>query len=101
MDYRIEFRLLGTGIHTGGVIASVPSLNAERSLHRESGQYRQNTERSSPVQRRQRPSRAGARPCEDRGSIVITTAGNYGYNTGSPFINRLSVVPVASCDEPD
>ncbi len=43
-DYRIEFRLLGTGIHTGGVIASVPTLNAETSLCRESGQYRQTTD---------------------------------------------------------
>src|SRR5262249_34399798 len=51
VGFRIEFRLLGPGIHTGGMIASVPSLSAETSLYRESGQYRQTTERSSPPPR--------------------------------------------------
>ncbi|MGB8502510.1 hypothetical protein [Mycobacterium sp.] len=36
-----------------------------------------------------------------RGAIVIAAAGNYDRNTGSPLISRHSVVPVASCDEPD
>jgi hypothetical protein len=40
VDYRIEFGLLGTGIHTGGVIASVSTLSA-----------RVPAERSSPLPR--------------------------------------------------
>jgi hypothetical protein len=36
-----------------------------------------------------------------RRAIVIAAAGSYGRNTGSLVISRHSVVPVASCDEPD
>ena len=36
-------------IRTGGVIASVPTFNAETSLYRESGQYRQTTDHRQSV----------------------------------------------------
>jgi hypothetical protein len=65
VGFRIEFRLLGAGIHTGGVIASVPSLSAETSLYRESGQCWQPRSDRRLVQRRQRPSHAGAQLCEN------------------------------------
>jgi hypothetical protein len=36
-----------------------------------------------------------------RGAIVFAAAGNYGCNTGSQLMSRHTVVPVASCEEPD
>src|SRR6185503_17353369 len=102
VGFRIEFRLLGAGIHTGGVIASVPSLKAETSTYKESGKYCQTTKRSSP-----RPasattiSRWSSTMREPAEAIVIAAAGNYGWNTGSQLISRHSVVSVASCEEPD
>jgi len=85
--------------HTGGVIASVPSLKAEIVLQ---GSGTAPPNHGAIVA----PSSVG----NDRltlaldnastgGAIVIAAAGNYGRNTGSPLISRHSGVPVASCDE--